>query len=131
MMRVRRAKRTAEPNRFGSVQVEGIPFEGIAELVTLEDPTEDPGRARNAFARLRPPADHPEDETRSWRDSVAAQAIAVRVLPPPRRAAIPLPALAALTPAVGIREESLRLAAETGDPAVLELTESVLAEVGG
>lgn len=127
-MRVRKA-RHPEPTRVGSPVLESVDYEGIAPLITLDDPHGDPMSARGAFARLRPPDGHPEDETRSWRDVVAGIAIAARVVPNPRRAAVPRPAVIADTAATDIREEAMRLARETGDVGTVTLVETILDEV--
>lgn len=131
-MRVRRASRVDPGQRAPRVKVDVVLFGGAAELVTLDDPEEAPGRARNAFARLQPPPDHPEPATRAWRDLVAAEAAAVRVLPTPRTSPIPADAARACgEPAGGVREEALAAARESGDPELVGLVERILDEVGG
>lgn len=119
----------AEPTRVGSAVVEAVPFHGVAPLLTLDDPNAPPEAARGAFARLRPPDDHPPGETASWRSLVAAQAIAARVVPRPRRREALLPAESRPTPAADVRAEATALAAATNDPEVAKLVEEILSEV--
>lgn len=119
----------AEPTRVGSAMVEAVPFVGVAPLLTLDDPNAPPEAARGAFARLRPPDDHPPGETASWRSLVAAQAIAARVVPRPRRREALLPAESRPTPAADVRAEATALAAATNDPEVAKLVEEILSEV--
>ncbi len=127
-MKVRR--RRTEPTRVGSVKVSTIPFEGISPLVTLDDPEDAPGRAKGAFARLRPPETMLAPETRSWRDDVAGIAIAVRVVPQARRpTGVLRPSALSPRPSEGIREEATILARETGDADVVAMVESILSEV--
>lgn len=126
-MRIRKRKGTEGPaTPRPMVAISAVPFEGVSQLVTLDDPTADAGRARNAFARLRPPEGLPEDETRSWRNVVAGVAVAVKVLPTQRRGVVPKPVLAKSAES-GIREEATRLAAETNNPGVISLVETILA----
>lgn len=118
-----------EPTRVGSAMVEAVPFQGVAPLLTLEDPGAPPEKAAGAFARLLPPDDHPPGETASWRNLVAAQAIAARVVPRPRRREVLLPNEQRPTPAADVRAEATALAAATNDPEVAKLVESILSEV--
>lgn len=119
------------PTRVGTVKVRSVPFQGARELVTLDDPAEGPGRAKEAFARLRPPTDHPEHETAAWRAVVAGVAVAVRVLPAPRTADVT--ALSTRPGEAGDKsfaEEARDLAAEHPDPELPALVDRILAQVG-
>lgn len=123
------ASSATEPTRVGSATVQAVPFEGVAPLVTLDDPAAPPEAARGAFARLRPPDDHPPGETASWAGLVRAQAIAARVVPRTRRREALLPNEARPTPAADVRAEATALAAATNDPEVAALVEEILSEV--
>lgn len=80
-------KRRALPAAAPTLEV--VPIDDAARIVTLEDPGGSVEPARGAFARLLPPADHPQAETASWRARVAAVAEAVVVLPTRRSASVP------------------------------------------
>lgn len=117
-------------DRSGAPVVRDVPVLGAAAMVTLDDPGAPPETAQNAFARLRPPPDHPEAETRSWRILVAAHALAVRVLPAPRANPVP-DALGCGEPGVGVKEEALAVARATGDGELVALVERILVESEG
>lgn len=127
-MRKRLYKKTAPdlPNGLVAVLVDAP-----ARLVTLEDPAAPPQAAQDAFARLRPTPGTDPAVVASWRDSVARVARAVRVVAPAQAAAVPLASTRVDDAAVGtVREEALRLAAETGDARVEALVAKLLDEVG-
>jgi len=111
-----------------------IPLESAALLVTLEDPraplTEE---IRGAFVRLRPPEGTTPEEVSAWREEVSRRARAVRVIPPPRAADVPLASTrvdAAAEKVGSFREEALSLARETGVDGVEALVLRILDEVG-
>jgi hypothetical protein len=110
---------------------DSVPITDAARLVTLDDPGETPEVARDSFARLRPPEGTSAEDVTRWRARVATVARAVRALPPPRAALV---ALAHARPEGGevgtIREESDRIARETGDDEVVNLVTKILDEVG-
>lgn len=123
-MRRRLAKQNVS-SRFDTIRVKGA-----TRLVTLESPDDDLSAARGAFCRLRPSEDMTSDEVSSWRESVAAIALAVKVLPTPKAAEVP-DDLRRPGETVGtIREEAMRLAEETGDKHVVKLVTEILNEVG-
>jgi hypothetical protein len=124
-VKVRRVKRSQ--SALALPRVEAVPFLGISPLVTLEDPKARLDRARNAFARLKPPEDHPSDQTAVWRDSVAAIALAVRVVAQPKRLGVVR--AEKREPGGDIRREATELAAATKNPEVTKLVESILSEV--
>ncbi len=127
-MKVRKARPRLE--RSSLPRVEAVPFVGIAPLLTFEDPGAPAEEARGAFARIRPPEGQPAGETAAWRDLVAARAIAVRVVAPPRRREV-IAAAERPAPSADVRAEATALAAATGEPEIVALVESVLSEVEG
>ncbi len=124
-MKVRRVKRSQ--SALALPRVEAVPFKGISPLVTLDDPSATVAGVRNAFARLKPPEDHPPDQTQSWRDAAAAIAIAVRVVAQPKRLGVVR--ADKREPGGDIRREATELAAATKNPDVIALVESILSEV--
>lgn len=115
--------------RANGLVVRVLPLEDAARMVTLEEPGAGAERARGAFARLRPPPDTDPATTAAWRDLVAREAIAVRVVPPARSAAVPTAATRAGEPGRSVRDEALELARESGDGEVVEMVEGILSEV--
>ena len=114
-----------------AVQVEALAVLA-ARMVTLEDPAAALGRVKGAFVRLRPPEGTSPEEVSSWRlRTLAAGARAVRVLPAPAAALVPVSSdRSGAEAAESFREEALKLAEETGDIAVLALAKKILDEVG-
>ena len=111
-------------------RVEVVLIEGASRMMTLEEVGEVPEAAQDAFVRLRPPEGTTPDETSSWAILVRRRAKAVRVLPAPRSAAVPIEvARAEGTPVLGIREEALAIAQESGDPELIALVGQVLGEL--
>ena len=99
--------------------------------MTLEDPSADATTAADAFVRLRPPEGTTSEQVALWRDVVARVAIAVRVIAPPRAALVPAASDRSDDSATGsIRDEAMKLAAETNDADVVAMTSRVLDEVG-
>lgn len=103
-----------------------------APMVTLDSPEDDAELARDAFVRLTPQEDMSEDDIESWRDSVAKVAKAVKVIPPPKSADVPLEAgRIEEDEEVGtIREEAVAVAQETEKEEVVKQTLRILDEVG-
>lgn len=102
-------------------------------LVTLDDPDAGTEQARGAFVRIRPPEGLTEDQIDSWRRSAAKVARAVKVLPAPKAAEVPVASHRPDTSAVkvgSIRVEAMKLARETENKGVLALTKRILDEVG-
>lgn len=110
--------------------VETIPVETAVRLVTLEDPAKGLRSAVDAFVRLRPQEGMAPVAIASWRDSVARVARAVKVLPAPRAADVPAASHRPEVKVGSIREESLKLAEEAGNEAVLAMVTTILDEVG-
>lgn len=126
-MKRRGAAKALDPGRGTSV-VE-VPFDDVATLVTLENPSQSPEDARGGFARLQVPEGLSGPEVDSWRRRVATVARAVRVVSAPRSALLPLAAARPGEEAVSsVRDEILKLAKETGDEDVLRFVEKSLAE---
>lgn len=109
---------------------EAIQFENVARLVTLEDPDEDVEEARGAFARIRPPVDHPPDAITAWRGKVSQVARAVRVVPPPRSIIVPSNAKRA-DPEADVVAEALAIACETKDTEVVALVQEAFDQAKG
>lgn len=109
---------------------EVIPFENVARLVTLEDPDEGIEDARGAFARIRPPADHPPEAITEWRGKVSKVARAVHVVPPPRSVIVPSNAKRA-DPEADVVAEALAIARETKDPEVVALVQEAFDQAKG
>ena len=108
--------------------IEVVPILAPARLLTLEESGAAPRTVQDAFVRLRPPPDTPEDDVASWRDLVAsAGALAVRVLPAPR-AALP-DALSRPAASGTLRDEALALAVEEGGE-IETLVRRIVDEVG-
>ena len=107
-----------------------LPVE-TSRLVTLEEPGEAPEEARGAFARLRPPEGTPPSAVTEWREKVDRVALAVRVMAAPKAADVPLASTRVDAEKPGsFREEALRLARETKDPAIEAFVLRKLDEVG-
>ncbi len=101
-----------------------------SRMVTLEDPSGEAEPARQAFARLKPPEGTTPDQVAAWRNVVAAVARAVRVVPGPQAALVPVSSERPGVTVGTIRQEALELARETGDPQIEALTETILDRVG-
>ena len=111
-------------------RVEVVLVEGASRMMTLEEVGEVPQEAQDAFVRLRPPEGTTPDETSSWAILARKRAKAVRVLPVPRSAVVPIEvARADGAPVLGIREEAIAIAEESGDSELLALVQRVLGEL--
>ena len=110
------------------VRVEVVPVDA-ARLVTLDEVGEVPPEAEGAFCRLRPPEDTPAADVASWASAAREKALAVRVVPVQRSAAVPVDFARPGGSVRGVAEEAVEIARESGDPELLALVERVLAEV--
>lgn len=88
--------------------------------------------AQDAFARLKPPEGLTPLQIDSWRNLVAKVARAVKVLPAPRSADVPVDAHRVEEgERIGtIRDEALALATDTKNGEVVEMVTRILDEVG-
>lgn len=124
-------RRRIVSTRVGKPTIKTVRVE-TSSLVTLEHPEEGTEAARGAFARLAPPEGLTEDEVASWRQSVALVAKAVKVLPQPKAADVPMDASRPVEDEeVGtIREEAMALAEATKSKRIIKQVSDILDEVG-
>lgn len=109
-----------------------VRVEDSSRFVTLESPDLPLTIVAGAFVRLQPPEGMTPDAVAAWRDQVAKVARAVRVLPQLTAADVALANKRAGEDEVvgSIREEAEAIAAEMGDPEVIDLVKRTLDEVG-
>lgn len=126
------ARRPVEPasHRCDAPKVTTIKVGTAVRLVTLENPTGGLRAAKDAFCRLRPTEVLSPGVIESWRHSVAKVARAVKVLPGPKAEAVSQSAHRPEHKVGTIREESIKIAEETGNKDVIVFVKKVLDEVG-
>lgn len=126
------ARRPIDPasHRCDVPKVTTIKVETAVRLVTLQDPAGGLRAAKDAFCRLQPTEPLSPGVIESWRHSVAKVARAVKVLPGPRAETVSQSAHRPEHKVGTIRQESIKIARETGNEDVLAFVTKILDEVG-